>query len=266
MMYEENDNTRVTIVVHSMGGPVSLYFLTNFVSQKWKDMYIHSYVTLSGAWSGGNGVLSGLLTGPIPLNQVEEPIGREGSRDVYRTFASFYLLFPRASVWNDTVLVVTPTQNYTANDYQDLFTDAGYPQGYTQFSEIPLDWPAPNVDTYCFYGLDVLTPMTFEYGNGLGELPTGTDFGDGDGTVNRPSSEVCLRWSSMSNDYVFNRTTFSGVNHSAIIFDDTVLQAIESVVLIPENPTNGALPMPKHLFGYHNAIITLLVYLLVLFY
>ena len=41
-MYKENGNTKVTLVVHSMGGPVSLYFLTKVVNQQWKDTYIHS--------------------------------------------------------------------------------------------------------------------------------------------------------------------------------------------------------------------------------
>ena len=53
-MYEQNNNTKVTLVVHSMGGPVSLYFLANMVNQQWKDQYIHSYVTLAGAWNGAN--------------------------------------------------------------------------------------------------------------------------------------------------------------------------------------------------------------------
>ena len=50
----QNGNRRVTLVAHSMGGPVSLYFLTQFarVTQQWKDTYIKSWVTLSGAWSG----------------------------------------------------------------------------------------------------------------------------------------------------------------------------------------------------------------------
>ena len=65
MIYETNGNRKVTIVVHSMGGPVSLYFLTGIVSQEWKDTYIHSYVTLAGAWSGGNEFLATLVSGPI---------------------------------------------------------------------------------------------------------------------------------------------------------------------------------------------------------
>lgn len=258
-MYEDNNNMRVTIVIHSMGGPVSLYFLTNIVSQEWKDTYIHSYITLSGAWSGGNGVISALVTGPLYPTFIENQLGIEEARDIFRTYPSFYLITPRASVWGDTVLVETPTQNYTANDYQALFTDAGYPQGFTQLSQIPLDWPAPNVDTYCFYGISVPTPKMFEYGNGLGAFPTDIVYGDGDGTVNLPSSEVCLRWVSMQN-YLFNNMTFQGVNHSAMIYNNMVLQAIESVVLIPENPTNDALPVSKSLLGYHTVMIVLLVY------
>ena len=49
-MYKENNNTKVTLVAHSLGGPVSLYFLTSIVTQEWKDTYIDSYIPLAGAW------------------------------------------------------------------------------------------------------------------------------------------------------------------------------------------------------------------------
>ena len=158
-MYGTNGNRKVTIVVHSMGGPVSLYFLTRVVSQEWKDTYIHSYVTLAGAWSGGNEILATLVSGPTTNGIIQRQIGVDELRNLSRTFPSYYLLIPRAAVWNDTVLVVTPSRNYTANDYQQLFADAGYPQGYTQFTEIDMLRPAPNVPTYCFYGLGVDTPL-----------------------------------------------------------------------------------------------------------
>ena len=51
-MCDDNGNTKVTLVVISMGGPVSLYFLTQVVNQEWKDMYIHSYIGLAAVWSG----------------------------------------------------------------------------------------------------------------------------------------------------------------------------------------------------------------------
>lgn len=49
--YTENGNKSVMLIAHSMGGPMSLYFL-NEQTQDWKDKYIKSLVTLSGAWGG----------------------------------------------------------------------------------------------------------------------------------------------------------------------------------------------------------------------
>ena len=236
-MYEMNGNRKVTIVVHSMGGPVSLYFLTRVVNQEWKDTYIHSYVTLAGAWSGGNAIVPNLVSGPYANDTLERQVGVEELRDLYRTFPSFYLLLPRAAAWNDTVLVVTPSRNYTANDYQELFADAGYSQGYTQFTGIDMMRPAPNVSTYCFYGVGVDTPMTFIYDDGFPNTPPTVIPGDGDNAVNTPSSEICLQWANSG--YPFKRTVFPGVDHGAILTDASVLQAIEDIVTI-----NGAPPLP----------------------
>ena len=253
-MYEQNGNTKVTIVVHSMGGPVSLYFLTRIVNQEWKDTYIHSYIPLAGAWSGGNAILPSLLSGPISNTDLDMAVGIQELRDLYRTFPSFYLLLPRAVAWNDTVLVITPTRNYTANDYQQLFADAGYPQGYTQFTEIDMQRPAPNVPTYCFYGIGVLTPMTVIYDDGFPNTqPTMIIPGDGDNAVNKPSSEICLQWANSG--YPFNRTVFQGVDHGAILTDVSVLQAIGSIVGAPVNPINGALPLATVNMLYYAVLI-----------
>ena len=240
-MYEQNNNCRVTLVVHSMGGPISLYFLTRIVNQEWKDTYIHSYVTLAGAWSGGNTILSDLLSGPVATSGFEALVGSLPLRSLYRTLPSFYLLLARASVWNDTVLVVTPTQNYTAREFQQLFADAEYPMGYSQFSEIDMDVPAPNVPTYCFYGLGVPTPMSFIYDDGFPNTQPMVVYGDGDRSVNRPSSEVCLRWANSG--YPFNRTVFPGVNHGAILINRSVLEAIGGIAGAPIDPINGAYPL-----------------------
>ena len=231
-------NTKVTIIVHSMGGPVSLYFLTRVINQEWKDKYINSYIALAGAWSGGNAIVADLVSGPFEITPLEMAVGIQELRDLYRTLPGFYLLLPLAAVWNDTVLVVTPSRNYTANDYQQLFADAGYTQGYTQFTEIDTQRPAPNVPTYCFYGLGVDTPMTFVYNDSFPSTQPTVIFGDGDNAVNRPSSEICLQWANSG--YPFNRTVFQGVNHSAILTDVSVLQAIENVVTLS---VNGALPL-----------------------
>lgn len=46
-----NGNTPVILLAHSMGGLMSLHFL-NQQTQKWKDQYIKSLVTLSAVWGG----------------------------------------------------------------------------------------------------------------------------------------------------------------------------------------------------------------------
>ena len=241
-MYEQNDNTKVTLVVISMGGPVSHYFLTRVVTQEWKDAFIDSYIALAAAWSGTSGFPPILLTAPptntfgffeVPGSDVEE------IHSLYRSFASYYFLLPHASVWNDTILVTTPTRNYTANDYRQLFTDGGYPQGYTQYRENGVQMPvAPNVSTYCFYGLGIPTPLTSVYNGDM--FPTAQPtiiLGEGDGAVNKQSLEACLSWANSG--YPFNRTVFQGVDHLSIVTDEAVLQAIGSIVGAPVDPING---------------------------
>lgn len=49
--YYKNNNTKVVIIAHSMGNPVTLYFL-NHQSQQWKDKFIQSFIGLSGVWGG----------------------------------------------------------------------------------------------------------------------------------------------------------------------------------------------------------------------
>ena len=129
-MYKDGGNAKVTIVAHSLGGPVSLYFLNNVVNQQWKDTYINAFIPIAGAWSGGNAALEAVISGyqsnvyslteyclslppslPLPL------------RNPTRTLPSVSTLLPKPSVWGNTILVTTPRRNYTATDYIQLFDD-----------------------------------------------------------------------------------------------------------------------------------------------
>lgn len=262
-MYNDNGQQKVTIVIHSMGGPVSLHFLTAIVTQEWKDTYINAWITLSGAWSGGNSALSFLITGPNSLPSIfmfARHLVDDLVVPIVRTLESLVWMMPRASVWGDTTLVSTPDRNYTANDYQQLFTDVDYAMGYTMYEGIlPInpDFPAPNVKTYCFYGVDVNTTQHLSFTNAftgsstVGESATIT-FGDGDGTVNLKSSEVCLRWESMPSQYPFTRRTFSGVTHDGMVRNADVLGDIAAIVGAPE-PT--VLCGAVHVYSFASLIL-----------
>ena len=252
-MYYTNNRAKVTLVVHSMGGIVSLYFLTGFkeIDQAWKDQYINAYVTLSAAWSGGAAALRSVISGTDSvinkflwvdvINNYLVPITR--------TFESVPWLFPKPGVFGDEVLVATPSHQYTAGDYQALFSGiSGYENGYRIFQHvrgINRDYPAPNVPTYCFYGVKVSTPLKFTYPknfngrtNTIGMTPK-TKHGDGDGTVNIESSQVCHRWSSMQPHRHFEYKAYKGVNHMGIVKDQTVLQDIAKIVGAPEKKSSG---------------------------
>ena len=116
-MYKENEDAKVTLLVSSLGGPISLHFLNNIVDQEWKDTYIDTYIPLSAAFAYGSHIIHILLSGPIILTgtSVDTNIDR---RVLDRTLPVIYWLLPHASVWKDTILVVTPTRNYTAKDYE----------------------------------------------------------------------------------------------------------------------------------------------------
>ena len=50
--YYLNNGTRVVFIAHSMGNPVTLYWLNNIVTPEWKKKFIKSFVSLAGVWGG----------------------------------------------------------------------------------------------------------------------------------------------------------------------------------------------------------------------
>ena len=253
-MYSENGNRKVTIAAHSMGAPTMLHFLTQsgVVTQEWKDKYIGNFIPISGAWSGGNVALqykisglSAISRGPGYMfsffaraqNLITVPLTQ-----ILRSFESTHFLFPRPSVWGDTVLVSTPERTYTASDYEQLFSDLGLTDAFSMYQgieDINKNFPSPNVPTHCFYGVGVDTPLSFSYARsfpeGASDDPAVTN-GDGDGSVNTKSSEVCLQWAKNNGDQSFESMTFKSVAHLAMVKDDRVLREIGKIVGASSDP------------------------------
>ena len=246
-MYEENGNTKVTMLGHSLGAPVSLHFLTAVVDQAWKDKYIHAYATIGGAWAGATKSLNMIITGLTSFDTdnglviVLEKFINAIVGPIFRSFGSVFWMLPRASVVGpDTIVVTTSTKRYTANDYEELFEDMGYPEGYKRFQEIEqynVDWPAPNVPMYCFYGLGLETAKSIVYGEGdFPDKGPRSIYGDGDGTVSRSSLEVCKRWGNSNNGgYPFTARVLPDAEHVAIAHDERFLTEFAEIVGAPED-------------------------------
>ena len=241
-MYNQNHQTKVTLVAHSMGGLVSLYFLTRFngINQAWKDKYIHAYIPIAAAWSGGVGTLQVVISGNRGVPSFIPFLNRAVGSFVVpttRTFESLPWIFPTATAFGNRVLISTPQKRYTANGYAQLFRDIGYLNGYSIFQRVQSlvgDYPAPNVPTYCYYGTRVQTPVSFHYNRDFYRvrstvgLTSTVVYGDGDGSVNTESSRICHRWSNMR--YPFRSSIFPNREHLAIVKDNNVLSNIANIV------------------------------------
>ena len=262
-MYRENGNKKVTVVAHSMGAAILLHFFTQsgVVTQAWKDQYIGNFVTLSAAWAGGNEDLQAVISGLGLINDRPDDIFgffnfvkdliRETLKPVLQSFQSTVFLLPQPSVWGSSVLVTTPTQSYTASDYQQLFADVGFTDGYSMYQvieDVNKDYPSPNVPTHCFYGVNVDTPWSFHYKQsfpgGANEDPEVT-MGNGDGSVALPSSEVCLQWNNNNGGHSFRSMTLSGTDHKQILRADAVLTEIRELVGAPTDPTDTQAPQKE---------------------
>ena len=219
---------------------MSLYFLNEVVTQEWKDKYIKVYIPLSGAFAGASEPVEAVVSGLSPLS-IYLPQKSLFSK-IERSLESLYWLMPRAEIFEDQVLVQTQDANYTALAYEPMFTTfANYPLGWTKYmptSSINAGYIYPGVPTHCFYGSDVPTPLTYMYSsNDPTQEPT-VVMGSGDGTVNKVSLEVCLRWANGTNSTGFQSRTFPGVIHIDMVKNTEVLNAIGEIVMA--GPPSGS--------------------------
>ena len=222
-MYNDNSE-RVTIVAHSMGGLVSLYFLNNVVNQEWKDQYINAYIPIAAPFGGTASALGGVILGG---ESIENAAGGHDSTETVRTWPGLVMLFPSPPVYGDTVLISTPTRNYTANDYQELFDAIGYTNGYQMYlgtDDINAGYPAPNVTVHCVVGINIPTPvgLTYPAGNISNASSAVIINGLGDGLVEDLATGVCLRWRNEQQNFTYQAVP--NVNHGALLSDMSVLQ------------------------------------------
>ena len=230
--YNRNGQTPVTLVAHSLGGPISLYFLSKYVSSDWKASRIKQFVSLSGVFGGTFKIILDLISGDKHNIVRARPLVL---REALRSFPSFVFLLPSPALWGaDEALVVQPKRNYTACDYEELFTDINYTNGsriYNEVKNLISDFPPPNVTHYCYYGTEVKTYAKLIYNSSFPDSqPTNITLGNGDGTVSERSLQSCRLWRDKQVLPVIEKP-FVGVPHRRMVVDNEVLADIEKLVL-----------------------------------
>lgn len=116
--YKKADNQPVTIIVHSMGGPMSLVFLQQ-QPQSWKNKYISSVISLAGAWAGSAKAIKVFAVGD---DLGSFALSGATMRAEQITSPSLAWLMPSPHFWKpNDVLVNTATKQYNMSNIEEFF-------------------------------------------------------------------------------------------------------------------------------------------------
>ena len=236
LTYARNVNQRVFLITHSTGGSMALFFLAQ-QPQSWKDRYIAGWISLSGNIAGEVDNIQSLIQGFLSPTV---------SRDVLRTWDFFAWRLPEPMIYGpDRILVQTPTKNYTALDMRELLQDMnaeGLARVYPEASSILADLPAPNVDTYCFYGANISTAIGYlSTSNHFDTRELSTVYGWGDGEQDDTTNMSCQRWrKTMDPRYRLMLKGFDRVGHVALVGNKQVLEEIDQIVRPATRRMNSA--------------------------
>ncbi|XP_001639440.2 phospholipase A2 group XV [Nematostella vectensis] len=230
-MFMEGGGEPVLVVSHSLGVPYTKYFLDR-IHQEWKDKYLHAWVTIGGAW-GGAAKLFRIISSGTNLGFPDFILNPLKMRVGLRTYESTTFLLPSEKFWDvKEPVIFTPKKNYSLSNFEEFLDDLNFPLGKTIKGLVPPVWSdhPPNVTLYCLYGTGVPTPRTFEFKEGqFPDTYPKTNFGDGDGTVNRKSLEGCFQYEKTQKRPVVTRQ-FPKAEHMAIIGDKRVTDFIKGLV------------------------------------
>ena len=229
-MYHSNGDKKLILVCHSMGCLYSYYLLRHH-PQAWKDQYIQSWITIGAPFGGSVKSLEALLNGE---NFHTDLFSAGGLRDLERSFSSLSLLLPSPRDFGNKTILRIGDANYTAYDYPKIYEMIGDAAGFRmwqQSSQQITDHEHPGVEVHCLRGKNIPTveQVTYPTPESFPRSPVAI-YGQGDGSVNKAGSDVCLKWAS-DNRNAFSSEEFDGVKHTSLVKNDDVVTHITRQVL-----------------------------------
>ncbi|CAF1191845.1 unnamed protein product [Adineta steineri] len=224
--YIRNMNKSVYLISHSTGGSMVLYFLSQQL-QTWKNQYINSWISLSGNIAGEVDNIENLVQGFL------SPVV---SRDVIQSWDFFAWRLPEPMIYgSERIIVKTPSRNYTSYDMLDFLRDINAKELsliYSQASSILASLPEPNVNTYCFYGVNISTPIGYiSKSDRFEDNKLETIRGWGDGEQDDTTNMSCQLWNkTMDKKYKFISKGFHRISHLELVGNDKVLEEIDQII------------------------------------
>ncbi|CAF1321966.1 unnamed protein product, partial [Adineta steineri] len=224
--YIRNMNKSVYLISHSTGGSMVLYFLSQQL-QTWKNQYINSWISLSGNIAGEVDNIENLVQGFL------SPVV---SREVIQSWDFFAWRLPEPMIYgSERIIVKTPSRNYTSYDMFDFLHDINAKELsliYSQASSILASLPEPNVNTYCFYGVNISTPIGYiSKSDRFEDNKLETIHGWGDGEQDDTTNMSCQLWNkTMDKKYKFTSKGFHRISHLELVGNDKVLEEIDQII------------------------------------
>ncbi|PRD28714.1 UNVERIFIED_CONTAM: Group XV phospholipase A2 [Trichonephila clavipes] len=228
--FEKNNKTKVTIVCHSMGCPIISYFL-NTKDQPWKDKHIKCLIALGPALGGAVKALKTIAAG----ENLGYDVDAKQLKLQQRSTVSLSFMLPSRHLWSpNEVIAFTKDKNYTVENYDEFFKDIGFSTAFEmykdtfRYAEIGLN--PPGVEVSCIFGVGLNTTIRLNYTEpkNFPDKPV-LEFGEGDGTVNLRSLQVCSNWRGRQKHHVFFKT-LPKVEHLDMLRDKYVKKFIVDYV------------------------------------
>lgn len=192
--YEINQNTKVHLFSHSLGGWVIYVLLTEKTTPEWRQKYIDGVTMSAPSWSGSGTALSGLVRHTLPFVPFYKT---EILTDFINSLGMFHIHAPNSFYYeNDTLLITKDGKKYKGNEYLQYIREI-LPEKYRLMAEANF-----KLTEKPHKPLDV--PTNIVYNSGI-HLTTGMDmskgiFGtpimmEGDGLVGSKGLDwVCNNW------------------------------------------------------------------------
>lgn len=230
------NNAPVILITHSLGGVMLLHYLHTFVSDTWRKQYVAGWFSVNGVFGGTSKVArmfaSGLTFG-LPLIPSDYFKAMETGAPI-----SLWML-PSPRVYGDTVVVQTPTKKYRARDWLALLKDMNNTQmvniadKFERTGLSPDSWWnkfLPDLPTHFIVTNGFKTPLTYAFDGsfveGFNEVPSSTEYVDGDGTVPWDSLVSYRQWEGAHPNGHWSEEVLGKVNHRNSITDDRVSSSI----------------------------------------
>ena len=222
-----NEESRVIIATHSMGGPYLHYFLANIVDEKWIAKYVEKWIAISGPFIGSPKSIQSVLSGynfGIPIVTNAEGL------EIAPYIGTSYYLMPRVNEQWSTLVRTKKGLLFNSSQISDLLEYANVTLGSQKFKVSTNDWSAkvPNVNVILVSGVNISTDYAYTYDeSSFTSGPISVKYASGDGTV----PQISAFYPAKAGWNVTVTKMFDGLDHVGILangdFIDWFLQIIK---------------------------------------